>query len=365
MKKFIFISLAKTHNNMIERFYLDILYENCLDVEYWDLRAIFYDENPKSEFVFIQKLYSIKEFHSKLLSLDKENVILNLQFSYEFKYLKLFLLTKNFTRTFYSIGNFPQYQVNPKRDFILKIKKVFSKRVFEKMIEVVFQKIFLKDLDICFYAGEYSKNITKAKKYLPINYIDYERQRIFQPEEKDFQYVVFLDLNITRHPDFKEMGIEYIDETIYFNQLKELFKNIETQMGFKVLIALHPTSNGLEFHPSELQYKHRVNELIANCEFVVTHYSTSICTAISAFKPLLLIITEEMIEKIPHAVATTYGYAHALSLEVINLDDQVNIKNLPSIKTEQYNSFLSSYYTSEIIKNKNACDYFIEYLKEL
>ena len=75
-----------------------------------------------------------------------------------------------------------------------------------------------------------------------INYFDYDdflstkfSQRII-PEK----YCVFHDEYLPHHPDFSMLGINTVDEKLYYKDLNIFFNLIEETYKVKVVIAAHP-----------------------------------------------------------------------------------------------------------------------------
>lgn len=362
--KIIFISMAKTTKSMIERFYLDILYAQGIDVEYWDIRGIYFDENDQSEFPFVKKVTTFIELKKEFAKLDSSTTLINLQLNYALKFWKLFYMTNSYQTSFFSIGYFPQYIVTSNKYF-MKLKKLFSIRLITKFLELLIKKLFIKDIDIVFYAGSAAKEGIRSKKQYPINYIDYEKQMEIKESINDGSYCVFIDLNLHSHPDLKEIGLNYVDKNNYFSQLKELFEYVESAFDIDVLIALHPTSNILDFWPSEKQFKSKTDELIQKCDFVMSHYSTSLFAAVSSYKPIILLYNQDIINEIPHAMGVINGFEQDLNIVKINMDNENKITNIPTVNRKLYKDLLYKYCISMETEHKKAESYLVHYINEI
>lgn len=365
MNKIVFIAMTKITESMIERFYLDILYAQGFTVEYWDIRGIYFDENDKSEFPFVKKINTFIELNKELDKLDYSTTLINLQLNYSFPYWRLFYLTNKYKTSFFSIGYFPQYIVTSNKYF-LKLKKLFSIRLITKFLELLIKKLFIKDIDIVFYAGSAAKEGIRSKKQYPINYIDYEKQMELKESAADLgKYCLFLDLNLHAHPDFKEIGLNYVDKNNYFSQLKKLFEYVERTFHINVLIALHPTSDTLSFWPSEKQFKSKTDELIQKCDFVMSHYSTSLFAAISSYKPIILLYNQDIINEIPHAMGVINGFEQDLNIVKINMDNENKITNIPTVNRKLYKDLLYKYCISMETEHKKAESYLVHYINEI
>lgn len=365
MKKIIFIAMAKTTRSMIERFYLDVLYAQGVDLEYWDIRGIYFDENDQSEFPFVKKVTTFIELKKEFAKLDSNNTLINLQLNYSLKFWKLFYMTNSYQTSFFSIGYFPQYIVTSNKYFV-KLKKLFSIRLITKFLELLIKKFFIKDVDIVFYAGSAAKEGIRSKKQYPINYIDYEKQmELKESADGRGHYCLFLDLNLHAHPDFKEIGLNYIDKNHYFSQLKKIFEYIENTFDLKVLIALHPTSDILDFWPSARQLKGETNELIQKCDFVVSHYSTSLFAAVSAYKPIVLLYNQDIIDKIPYAMHIINGFENDLNILKIDMDNNCDFTKIPTVNRELYKNLLYEYCISEETEYTKAEGYLLRYINEI
>ncbi|RXJ68999.1 hypothetical protein CRV08_06090 [Halarcobacter ebronensis] len=362
MKKIVYVSIAPLTRSLIERLYVDVLYESDIDVEFWDITGIYYKKNEKLEYPYIKQINTKEELKTNINRLSKNEVLINIQIGFEYKYIFLFRLFNDFKTSFFYIGAFPIS--NEKKRYIL-IKKFFSLRSIKKIVEIFVLKLgWIKKYDIIFSTSSEARSIFLGSKIMRINYIDYEK--VIQEKKSDTEkYVVFLDQNLTSHPDFSLNNSRHIDQVKYINDLNKLFQYIEKKFSIQVVIALHPTSRKYDFWSKDKQYFDKLYTLVNNSKFVIGHYSTSLYAAISVKKPILLTITNDMISNIPLSVQIIDGLERNFNIKKINLDDNYYIESYPNVDIDLYEKFLYDYCTDKLIENKIAKDYFRTYLRDI
>ncbi len=103
------------------------------------------------------------------------------------------------------------------------------------------------------------------------------------------KYALFVDTAAVNHPMYK--GIFTNNEIgQYFELLNRYFSIFEDKYGIPVIIAGYPKIENVEgiFGNRRVIY-YKTSQLIRNCDVVLTHYTTSIITALFADKPLVLL----------------------------------------------------------------------------
>lgn len=367
MKKIIYISVAPITESLLQRLYVDVLYNAGFDVEFWDILGIFHEKNRSLVHECVIQINTFKELKERIIKIPTDETLINIQVGYEYKYIKLYRLFNNFKISHFYIGVFPNYKKENTSVYQYFIEKIFSSRIFKKPIEILAQKIgFVKSFDYVFSATSEVQNIFSKSKIIRINYIDYEKILEVKVKVRNCErYVLFLDQNLAEHPDFKFLNKAYINKNRYFGELKDFFLYIENYFSLKVIIALHPTSKKYNFWPKDKQYFGDVYRLIEGAEMIIGHYSTSLCSAISAYKPIVLISTSEIQEKIPLALIRINGLHEKLDVAKIHLDKNYCFEEFPKVKKHLYKEFLYSYCTDVSIENKFAKDYLVKYLKEI
>lgn len=367
MKKIVYVSIAPLTKSLIDRFFVDVVYDSIIEMEFWDLTGMFYDQNKLLEYPYIKQINTREDLKKNIDRLLINETLVNIQIGFEYKYIFIYRLFDNFKRSFFYMGAFPTFKEGKTISLFSLLKKLFSLRVFKKIIEIFVKKSGLvRDFDIIFSTTSEINKLFPNSKILRINYIDYEK--IIQDKDNipvNYKYVLFLDQNLTGHPDFNFVESKPIDKEVYINQLCKLFIYIEEKFSLKVIIALHPTSSKYNFWSNNKQYSNKLYTLINNSEFVIAHYSTSIYAAVSANKPIILTTTNDILTKLPDTIRITKGLQKNLNLLRINLDEMYSIDFYPKIDSELYEWFLYNYCTDKTIESKFAKKYFIDYLKEI
>lgn len=365
MNKIVYISIAPLTESLLKRLYVDILDDSKISVEFWDLRAMYYESNiPLKNISYIKYIQSKKELKNNIQNLDSDNTLINIQIGYEFKYLTLFRLFNKFKTSFFYIGTFPFSKSENKS--VSRLKKLFSKRVFEKSIEILFKKFSLvKEYDFIFASDSKADRIFINSKVFPINYVDYEKTILKKDDLKD-NHILFIDQNLANHADFAQMGYDLINQKNYENSLCKIFKYLEKKFSLKVIIALHPTRlEKYTFWPENQQHQNNTDILIKDSKFIVSHYSTAITGAFSFYKPLILLYSEEILTKIDFVKPVINGFKEEYNITTVNLDSEDYSIKLPKVDINKYNEFLFEFCTNEKTKLNFAKDYLVDYIKQI
>jgi hypothetical protein len=112
-------------------------------------------------------------------------------------------------------------------------------------------------------------------------------------------YGVFLDQNLCFAPDYVyEKVPPYVTPQQYYPTLCKGFRSMAASLGVPIRISAHPRLPRTQaflnyFEGLPLEYG-RSAELIANCDFVVCHYTTAIQFAVLFRKPVLFVTTDEL-----------------------------------------------------------------------
>lgn len=388
-KNIIFISYLPLTRRIVENFYIDLLSQENFSVEYWDIGNIYFNHlNIKAEDValenkYVNKVNSIKLFEKLVVKKNRKETVFIPLVTYEARVLKIFrILSKHDCRTaFFARGFLPIGSKNyGLSELIGKIKKIFiSKKIISAILNKkadLYRKLkIIKPYNFVFCAGQEAKNMySDVSKIVNVNYFDYDAYLIKKNEINmrviDSKYCVFIDDNLIQSLDFKIIGIRTPTPKSYYESLNRFFGLIEKKFNLKVLIAVHPNSNykNSEFK-ERLCYKNMTNELVKNCEFVLTSYSSSISYAVCYKKTIFFIYNDEM--KKLNYINYIYSYINNISKyldsKMYNIDDinAVNELFFDGINEERYSMYKYEYLTSKESENQLSREIILKYFKHL
>lgn len=189
----------------------------------------------------------------------------------------------------------------------------------------------------------------KSTRVIPINSRDFDNCQEYlvlgeRTPERIGQTCVFLDEDMTNHPDFFLTGQqEPLEPSEYFSSLNLLFSQIECDTGMTVIIAAHPKSR---FRTDDHRFegrsfiKGKTVELVADSQMVIAHSSSSIGIAVCFQKPIMLVVTNEMTKR-KETVNLVNAFAKELSLKVnhisaLNTTVEINSTLNMSLDYENY-----------------------------
>jgi hypothetical protein len=133
----------------------------------------------------------------------------------------------------------------------------------------------------------------------PTNAPDYERYRELvevDPNPAQDDTCVFLDMNLTAHPDIKILGLPGVDGVRYIDSMNHLFDAIEQDTGYEVVIAAHPsTAHDDSVYRGRRIVHGKTAELVSRSRCVISHASTAVGYAVLWRKPALFVTTDEMV----------------------------------------------------------------------
>lgn len=176
------------------------------------------------------------------------------------------------------------------------------------------------------------------------------------------KYAVFLDEYFPFHPDYQLTGGNmnpFSDPDVYFNELNEMFGEIENKLGMTIIIAAHPRSNyaevGNRFKGRKIVQSSTL-ELTANASLILAHASTSINFAVLFDKPVVFM----MPEKVKHGGYGRFIRNFADCLGKTPLDIQTiratNLKQELTVNKSKYGSYKQNYIKTKGSPEKHYWD---------
>lgn len=385
IKNIILVGYMPLTEKVIKDFYInDALLQNYV-VEYWDLSYLIfpnvYDKKlKKKSYEFIFERLGQVESKIKLLDVDKTLFIIN--FTYRFNVLKIFfLLNKYNCKTgYFARGALPVIS-SDKLEYTVRLITFISnpKKVFyfikNKLAQVLMQMGVLKPYSIVFNAGllgtntiGYNFNNKTPSNFVNINYFDYDdflsskfSQRII-PEK----YCVFHDEYLPHHPDFFMLGINTVDEKLYYKDLNVFFNLIEEKYKVKVVIAAHPKAEKYKsvnlFNKRDVVFN-QISSLIKYSEFSILHGSSSVSYSILNKKPCIFITMNSIKTVMPTYNKIIRSFADLLGQSYININLISNSDSLIiPINYTKYDSYKYNYLTSKDSEDKISKEIFFQKL---
>ncbi len=382
IKKVIYFITAPFCHRDYKRFGIEIMRNNGFLVEVWEFTPIIYPEVYQAvkplDSIGISKhnYYKIylrkKEAKQAIANLKKDTIIISAEAGYSFKTYFIYkeLSKINIPYCFTCSNAVPTYT---------KIKELHSginKRKFmyfynhlknvnlSKISEFIFTNISHYYLPIQFskfiFAGgsqsilNYSIPRNIDTKIIWCHTLDYDLYLDnikvgFKKKLKSEKYVVFIDGYGPFHPDHLLRDVKKPSTTpeIYYPILCNFFKYVEQKTGLKVIIAAHPRSK-YEEHPDYFGGREVIRgetrDLIRRCEFVLTHFSTSLSFAVLYKKPMIFITTNDL-ERSRIDANYIYSFSWVFKKNAYNIEQNYNIDwNKELIINEKiYNNYKEKY----------------------
>lgn len=118
------------------------------------------------------------------------------------------------------------------------------------------------------------------------------------PGPIDINTGVFIDEYLPFHPDYAYSGLKnhFVIHDEYYASLRRFFDYLESEYGFKIIIAAHPRSR-YEDHPDYFGgrpvIRGKTSELVKRSGFVIMHTSTAINFAVLYKKPVIIVTTDK------------------------------------------------------------------------
>lgn len=166
-------------------------------------------------------------------------------------------------------------------------------------------------------------------------------------------YVVFIDSNITNHPDYNDFKIpgKQINKIKYFRLLNDYFDYFEYKYQTEIIIAPHPSAQykSIEFKGRTISSL-GTPELIKDAKLVIAHNSTSILTAVLAEKKIIILYYSELLKakSKPWFQRAVY-FSITLNTELVNIENN-GYKELDwTIDKNAYEIFKNRYICCENI----------------
>ena len=322
--KIIFIIEYPFNQRDYNRFGIELLRNNGLKVEIWDITSCFHKnfidqfirEDP-AKFKDLRIFKEKREIVNAISSLDK-GCIINCFIEYCIHNFFIFrAISKQRINYFVlrlcslpSINPFP-----PQKSFIGRIVTILkTDDVLKKIVRHITYKILLKyyyifgiaPASIILLSGERSSEISnipenKTTTRLWTHALDYDIYLQHKTELNNSCKMtgVFLDEYVPFHPGFLYLGYEFpITPDNYYPKICNFFKTLEKNMNTEIVIAAHPRSdydNLPDYYCGRTIIKGETARLVKESSFVIAHMSTSINFAVLYEKPILFVTMDDFL----------------------------------------------------------------------
>lgn len=349
-----------------KHYFIDEFLEKNIQIEYWSLnRMLSYTKNipylHQETEGFVKYFDNFSLFFEELSSLNPEEACFFVELGYNLSTKRIFEFFSKHSFKWFRLD----YYLNPslsmeksisfkEQIFHLILDKIFYKKIFEKVVSVLFLDKRQAIPNILFYTGSEKKYLIKAKEYVSLDYFDVATFRE-KSEEEPFvkeSYIVFLDIMLGyTHPDFLRIGKKnIIDGNEYFKMIRSIFNKFEKKYGIPVIIAAHPKAKYTNEFGERQVIQHKTAELVINAKIVLTHNSLSTIFGVLSYKPIFFIDFKKLFSKnffIKRIQKSIYFIAEQLKTVVIDENYPIETLNNESIDKNAYNQYLELYYKKE------------------
>lgn len=383
--KIIYIRYMPLTKKIYTDFYMEEVEKAGLEVEYWDLTALFFKSSSfmedASDLVNTKKINSYLELEQNIKSEPMLSKVLFISImTFEGRIIKLYkLLTKYncqlsvFGRNMFPVASSKSFLQNIKH---IRLSTIVNRFKTKKLIKLV-NEGKIKKYDIVFLGGSLGwqgigvidLNYLKGIEQVKVNSDDYDNYLLLKNQDSvsSDNYILFLDEYLPLHPDTVLFNIKNIKEEDYYPQLNDYFDRVEKQFNLPVVIAAHPKAiryKTEDFFNGRKVVFHETVELTKNAAFVIAHDSTSINYPIAFNKKIHFITSKNILNGIEMVHRNVLHFANYLGcnyqfiddIDEINLIDKINIKN--------YENYKYSFQTSAETENKPTSEIFIDFLKK-
>jgi len=398
IKKIIVITDYPFNKRDYDRFGIELLRNQGLEVEIWDITSCihrkFKDQLITEETVNFKDLRIFKEkceIINAISFLDNECII-NCFIEYSLRTFFIFRTISKHKINYCVFGmvSFPSpYPIQ--NSFIGRVVSIIKKGNSLKFKEILWHflnKILLKyyfifgivPASIILLGGEKSTAspsypVNKTTRRLWTHFPDYDIYLQHKTERNDSCKTtgVFLDEYLPFHPDFLYVGIEFpISPDDYYPKICNYFKIIEKNMNTQIVIAAHPRSdynNSPDYFCGRTIIKGKTACLVKESSFVIAHMSTSINFAILYHKPIIFITTDDL-QKLIWGKYIPGLYITAIASELgkipINIDhvSGFNWDKEMEINEEAYLRYRNLYIKKQGTPEKSMWEIFSSYIQQ-
>lgn len=368
IKKIIILIESPFNKRDYNRFGIEILQANGLEIEVWDMTKVFYPKlnlTARDPFAFS----GLKIFRDKdsvidcIMKLSASDMIITW---FEYSYSRFFWLYRAMSKSSAAYSammvNAPAALYGRSEALSDKLRRIFAraplKVCFRIILDNLFSRIPFRYFGIkpaaFWFAGTdvslktYNYPVDKNTKNIFLHAFDYDL--FLEKINKGVHFsgnAVFLDSYLPFHEDDYMVGaLHWVTVDKYYPNLCRFFDYVENEQNLKVDIAAHPRS----FYDKHLDYFNKralrmgsTIESVRGAKFVISHDSNALNFAVIYHKPIIFVITEEMVRN--NVAQMVYNTAFHLGKVPINIDSPLSIdwsKEL-AVDIEKYDTFIDRF----------------------
>lgn len=203
-----------------------------------------------------------------------------------------------------------------------------------------------------------------GRRHIPIHHMKYD-EYLNTPNQKiiNGEYAVFIDTALVTHKMYDGL-VTNREKEEYFTDLNRYLDEFEKKHNIKVVVAGYPkiTNNEKDFGNREVIY-YKTPQLIKNSVVVITHYTTSIITAVFFNKPIVFLTWDKLNENRiwTNVKVNIKLYSNILGQVCDNISKPTNISNW-NTDVSSYNSFINNHLICEDKKELSNKQLILEFL---
>lgn len=349
-------------DRVVRDWFLDFLLEHDVELEYWDVVEALHGTHAEVGEVaapYLRRFGSLQEIDRALARSENAAVLFVMLLSYSHPFTPIYRLVSKHGRCMAYIdwGDIPSNRAPRWRKALQSYASplwVLSTAYHQQKLALLRRTGLVAPFLVKFAAGRTAMSRTgDAVRVIAINAIDYDLylSTLAHPNRLvDGRYAVFLDINLPYQSDLALLGMQSVDAAPYFASLNRFFGLLEATFRVQVVIAAHPKAGyGSETFEGRTTIRGQTAALVRDCEFVVSHTSTSFSYAVLNDKPVLFAYTDEMRRLYQNTVMRQlHSFAEYLDASVCNVDmakDASHLRLKP-VAAERYAQYKYDFLTS-------------------
>ncbi len=380
-RKIIYLAFAPLTERIAREWYVDFLVANGHAVEFWNL-APFLEGIQGGQGLknadYARTFFSLDEFKKSISAPENRGAVCVMLMGYGERFIPIYrLASKSGCRMVYlAVAYQPEgaAQIWKRRALLLSDPSKFATRLYHRLKASLYTRLGLvRPYDVVFSPSpKIAATKFHAKKIVPVNSINYDRY-IEATKSPDLDvprpYVVFLDIFHAFQADLTFLKVPSVEPERYYSSLNRFFDLVERKYGIAVVIAAHPKAH---YSPERFNgraiYYGQTPSLVKNCEFVISHHSTSIGFAVLARKPAIFVYTQQMLDLYRHQQVSditemaTYLASPAYNADLIGSPEQIE---LPEVNASRYDAYKYEFLTTPESEHMAAQDVFYKKVKSL
>lgn len=218
-----------------------------------------------------------------------------------------------------------------------------------------------------------AEKIRKSKYIIYSHTFDYDtflefkkiKSTVYLNSTNDKKRAVFIDQNLADNPDFLITNNKTVKRDSYYNAIKLFFEKLDHKK-WDFQIALHPKNEIKNIQKYFFNYKlisdNTIN-VINNSDVIFCHYSTALNFAYLFKKPIIVIYTNEMKDKVYfyRSISALCDYHKITPLNITNFkSNDIEINDYSN--TSKYDRYINDYIKHPKSSNDNMWEQFTKFI---